>query len=56
VPGSAPGLLDIVAIHGAAPNGSLFYLSGPPAMIAAFKSRLRDLGVASERVRVDDWE
>jgi ferredoxin-NADP reductase len=55
VPGNT-GILDIGAIHAAAPDGSLFYLSGPPAMIAAFKSRLRDLGVASERVRVDDWE
>lgn len=48
--------VDIDAIHAAAPADSLFYLSGPPAMIAAFKVRLRDLGVASERVRVDDWE
>jgi Na+-transporting NADH:ubiquinone oxidoreductase subunit NqrF len=47
---------DIAAIHAAEPDGSLFYLSGPPAMIAAFKCCLRDLGVASERVRVDDWE
>lgn len=50
------GLLDIAAIHAAAPEGSLFYLSGPPAMIKIFKSRLRELGVGSERIRVDDWE
>ena len=56
MPSSAPGLLNIGAIHATAPDGAIFYLSGPPAMIAAFKSRLRDLGVASERVRVDDWE
>jgi ferredoxin-NADP reductase len=55
VPGNT-GILDIGAIHAAAPSSSLFYLSGPPAMIAAFKARLRDLDVASERVRVDDWE
>lgn len=55
VPGTK-GILDIAAIHAAAPEGSLFYLSGPPAMISAFKSRLRDLGVESGRIRVDDWE
>jgi Na+-transporting NADH:ubiquinone oxidoreductase subunit NqrF len=48
--------LDIGPIHASAPDGSLFYLSGPPAMITAFKTRLRDLGVTGERVRVDDWE
>ena len=55
VPGNT-GILDIGAIHAAAPAGSLFYLSGPPAMITAFKARLRDLDVASELIRVDDWE
>lgn len=57
--GSMPGnkgLLDIAAIHADAPEGSLFYLSGPPAMIGAFKSRLGDLGVESGLIRVDDWE
>jgi len=57
--GSAPGqkgILDIDAIRSAAPEGSLFYLSGPPVMIRTFKSRLHDLGVESERIRVDDWE
>ncbi len=57
--GSLPGnrgTLDIAAIHAAAPEGSLFYLSGPPAMIDTFKNRLRDLGVESERIRLDDWE
>jgi ferredoxin-NADP reductase len=55
VPGNK-GILDIDAIHAAAPAGALFYLSGPPAMISVFKSRLRDLGVEAERIRVDDWE
>ncbi len=56
--GSVPGykgVLDIGAIHAAASENALFYLSGPPAMISLFKNRLRDLGVESERVRVDDW-
>lgn len=57
--GSLPGLrgvLDIDAIHAGAPADALFFLSGPPAMIAAFRSRLRELGVAEKRIRVDDWE
>ncbi|MEI7898899.1 MAG: hypothetical protein WCK89_01505 [bacterium] len=55
VPGTQ-GMLDIGAIHAAAPDGSLFYLSGPPSMILNFRGRLLNLGVASERIRVDDWE
>jgi len=57
--GSVPGekgILDIDAIHAASPDESLFYLSGPPAMISAFKNRLLDLGVETERICVDDWE
>jgi len=50
------GILDIDAIHVAAPDGSIFYLSGPPAMISTFKSRLLDLGTDAGRIRVDDWE
>lgn len=56
--GSVPGekgILDIDAIHAAAPDGSLFYLSGPPAMISIFKKRLLDLGEETECIRVDDW-
>jgi ferredoxin-NADP reductase len=50
------GILNIDAIHAAAPDGSLFYLSGPPAMISAFKKSLFDFGVETERICVDDWE
>ena len=50
------GILDIESIHSAAPDGSLFYLSGPPAMIRLFKNRLSETGVERERIRVDDWE
>lgn len=50
------GVLDIAAIHGAAPDGALFYLSGPPAMITAFKEHLLDAGVEDDCIRVDDWE
>ncbi len=55
VPGHR-GMLDIEAIRAAAPADALFYLSGPPPMISAFKTRLLETGVAADRVRVDDWE
>ncbi|MDD4737496.1 MAG: FAD-dependent oxidoreductase, partial [Kiritimatiellae bacterium] len=55
VPGNR-GILNIDAIHAAAPQNALFYLSGPPAMIQSFRTRLRELGVQKECVRVDDWE
>jgi len=57
--GSLPGnkgILDITAIHSTAPQKAIFFLSGPPAMIRAFRKRLRDLGIDGERIRVDDWE
>lgn len=57
--GVARGRLDIARIAGA-PNDvptARFYLSGPPAMIAAFAAHLRDgRGVPPERVVVDAWE
>jgi ferredoxin-NADP reductase len=34
----------------------LFYLSGPPAMIAALTVQLRDRGVPGGDIRVDSWE
>lgn len=34
----------------------LFYLSGPPAMIAALGSQLRTHGVADKRIRIDAWD
>ncbi len=55
VPGHR-GMLDIEAIRAAAPADALFYLSGPPPMISAFKTRLLETGVAADRVRIDDWE
>lgn len=55
VPGNR-GVLDIAAIYAAAPENSLFYLSGPPTMISVFRNRLRDLGIEGGRIRVDDWK
>jgi ferredoxin-NADP reductase len=57
--GSIPGekgILDIETIHAIASANALFYLSGPPAMISAFKARLLDLGTNSGNIRTDDWE
>ena len=34
----------------------LFYLSGPPAMIAALGTQLRARGITAERIRTDAWE
>lgn len=50
------GVLDIKAIYSVAPKNALFYLSGPPGMIAAFKAQLMGFGVAPDRIIVDDWE
>lgn len=55
VPGNK-GILNIDTIYSSAPDCSLFYLSGPPTMICAFKNRLLGLDVGAERIRVDDWE
>jgi len=57
--GSLPGrtgMLDVDFIRESVPSGSLFYLSGPPVMILSFKNCLALSGVASECIRVDDWE
>ena len=35
---------------------TVFYLSGPPAMLKALSGSLLALGVAAERVRIDAWE
>jgi ferredoxin-NADP reductase len=35
---------------------SVFYLSGPPAMLAALGAGLRGHGIAAERIRTDAWE
>lgn len=37
------------------PDATVFYLSGPPAMLAHFKRGLVASGVASDRVRIDAW-
>ena len=34
----------------------VFYLSGPPQMLAALSAQLRERGVPDERIRTDAWE
>ena len=38
------------------PKRANFYLSGPIAMISAFKTGLLDKGIKPERIRIDEWE
>jgi len=37
-------------------SGTIFYLSGPPAMLKVLSNALLTLGAAPERIRVDAWE
>lgn len=50
------GILDIISI--ADDNGidSNYFVSGPPAMIKAFKHNLISKGVPTSNVLTDDWE
>jgi len=34
----------------------LYFLSGPPQMIAAFKGRLAEGGTNSDNIKIDEWE
>lgn len=36
--------------------GPVFYLSGPPPMLAALNAQLLDRGVPADRIRTDAWE
>lgn len=58
-PGVLPGRLDIrrIADDSSGAAATRFYLSGPPAMISAFESYLREVrGLERDRVLVDAWE
>ncbi|PKL06107.1 MAG: hypothetical protein CVV53_06000, partial [Spirochaetae bacterium HGW-Spirochaetae-9] len=52
------GRLHIDAIHqeSADLRDPIFFLSGPPAMISAFKSGLGGLGVGPNHIKIDEWE
>ncbi len=37
-------------------NSPVYFLSGPPTMINAFKNRLAVLGVSEQNIKIDEWE
>jgi ferredoxin-NADP reductase len=34
----------------------VFFISGPPAMISAFKTKLNESGIDSDHIKIDEWE
>jgi NAD(P)H-flavin reductase len=50
------GMLNIEIIFKEHGNGSIYFISGPPAMIQSFKKYLIENGVSPESVYTDDWE
>ncbi len=56
--GMRGGMLDIRSIRDETADleDPLYFLSGPPAMIKAFKGGLVACGVKPENVRIDEWE
>jgi ferredoxin-NADP reductase len=50
------GMLDIGRIFAAQGADAVYYISGPPQMISAFRQQLELAGVAKGNVRTDDWE
>ena len=56
MPDARKGIIDIHAIAADSSEETLFYLSGPPAMIECFKAELLQREIPRERILVDDWE
>lgn len=50
------GVIDIQQIFNKNGTDATYFISGPPAMIKAFKNRLVENGVSASRVLTDDWE
>lgn len=50
------GVLDIQGIADDNGSNSNYFISGPPAMIKAFKNTLLGTGVPSGNILTDDWE
>ena len=48
--------LDQVWAQFRVPQEQVFYISGPPVMLAALSAGLRTRGIAPERIRTDAWE
>jgi ferredoxin-NADP reductase len=57
-PNELPGLISIASIwqHVPDPMNSNFYLSGPPPMLKALSTQLRDVGVRGHSIHIDAWE
>jgi ferredoxin-NADP reductase len=50
------GILDIQSIANDNGTSSNYFISGPPAMIKAFKNSLIENGAPATNVLTDDWE
>jgi len=50
------GVIDINQIFNENETSSNYFISGPPAMIKAFKQTLINKGVPAVNVLTDDWE
>lgn len=48
--------IDTIFAESAGLRDPVFFLSGPPVMIKAFKVRLGELGIDAERIKIDEWE
>ena len=57
-PNELPGQISIASVwqHIPDPMNSGFYISGPPAMLKALSTQLRDLGVKGQSIHIDAWE
>jgi ferredoxin-NADP reductase len=55
VPACLPGRISLDAVWGRLAE-PVFYLSGPPVMLATLTADLKAHGVAPERIRTDAWE
>jgi len=50
------GILDVAGIVEGNRNSGGFFLSGPPAMLEAFKGQLAKSGIDASMVHADDWQ
>ncbi len=50
------GLIPIDALQVKHGPTAVYFVSGPPVMIRAFRQRLMEQGVPEDHVRTDDWE
>ena len=58
--GSAQGVLtgrvNLEVLCESAGDGAVYYLAGPPPMVAALRGTLEQWGIPADRIRVDAWE